>query len=111
MFASGCIFGLSQLTPPQHLTIEEGSEHIRTYVDSKTRSEATLKRQFCQNCGSALFATNESNPEFKDIICVTTGTMDVDHQYFEMTEWRPDAENFVENKRAWLPHDLVRAKK
>lgn len=75
----------------------KGSDILKTYEDSDTDSRKSLKRVFCSECGSLLFALT---PLREDIVSVAAGTLD------DFENWRPDKEQYCEDRAAFL--DKVR---
>lgn len=71
------------------------SATIKSYVDGNTESGAKVTRQFCGNCGSPLFATNETIPGF---LVVSSGSL----ERIKGKEWEPDVEFYCRDRRRWL---------
>lgn len=71
------------------------SATLKSYVDGNTESGAKVTRQFCGECGSPLFASNETIPGF---LVVTSGSLEMS----KGKEWKPDVEFYCRDKRSWL---------
>lgn len=69
----------------QGFSITKGEEFMKTYVDKNTDSGKPLKRTFCSECGSKLFAFT---PLQEDIVSVVAGTLD------DFESWTPDKEQY-----------------
>lgn len=54
------------------VTVTKGADKVKTH-QSLAESGNKVKRDFCPNCGSPLFASNEANPDFMG---VRAGTLD-----------------------------------
>jgi hypothetical protein len=74
---------------PGSLTVLQGAEHVRSW-----KPEGGFAKDFCGECGSALFA---SDPETGEIALVRLGAVDGDPGV------RPDARQFVASAAAWEP--------
>ena len=83
----------------QQVKILTGQDALTTYVDNKTDSGSGLSRIFCSTCGSGLFLTSDSNPVFRDLFIVATGTLD-----FPRDEWAPQLELYTHKRMGWIPH-------
>ena len=55
-----------------------------------------MKRTFCSDCGSSIFAENSANPGG---IVVGTGSMDDREKW----DWVPQQELFCVDREPWLP--------
>lgn len=76
---------LLPLTTIQGLDILEGSELQKTYIDTDVQSGTHLKRVFCTECGTFMFAYT---PLREDIVSVAAGTLD------DFESWKPDTEQW-----------------
>lgn len=86
---TGTVFSVSAVAVPDSVTVTEGAEHVRSY-----EPEAGFHKQFCDHCGSQLFATD---PESGDIWAVRVGTLD------ELPDLPVLAHQFVAYRAAWYP--------
>jgi hypothetical protein len=67
----------------QGFTILSGLPHLKSYNDPTTDSGTPLTRNFCGECGSAVFSCT---PLYPDIVGVAAGTLD------KFEEWKPNVE-------------------
>ncbi|MDQ8043330.1 MAG: GFA family protein [Solirubrobacteraceae bacterium] len=79
----------SALAAYDSVTVTEGAEHIRDWQPT----DGNIK-QFCGECGSALFAVNPADPK---IVFVRLGAIDGDPGI------RPQARQFVAYAAPWEP--------
>lgn len=91
----------------QHVEIKS-SETLRTYRDSCTYRHTTMDRQFCSNCGCAVFWKMEG---VHDKLLVAGGTVlapggqpgrNGGESKSIMTEWRPQGEFFCSTRVDWV---------
>jgi len=68
---------------------------MKTYEDKAQDHGSILMRSFCSLCGSPLFTTNSV---YKDVIIVTTGTMDKVQGL-----WKPMREYYCKRRFGWIP--------
>jgi hypothetical protein len=80
---------LSARVAPGSVRVVQGAEHVRSW-----RPEGGLAKDFCGECGSALFA---SDPESGEVAAVRFGAFDADPGV------RADARQFVAYAPAWAP--------
>lgn len=71
------------------VTVTQGQEFIRSWTPNDGNA-----KQFCEQCGSALFAANQDDPK---IVFVRLGAIDGDPGI------RPQARQFVAYAAAWEP--------
>jgi hypothetical protein len=74
---------------PGSLTITSGSEHVKTWAP-----DDGFEKDFCDECGSALFARNPKNP---DTVAVRLGAFDQDPGV------RPSVRQFTAYAAVWEP--------
>ncbi|KAK9453369.1 Mss4-like protein [Dipodascopsis uninucleata] len=55
----GFPFNIFLRVPESDFSVTEGSELLKDYADTKTKSGKPLYRTFCSECGSNLFARSE----------------------------------------------------
>jgi hypothetical protein len=87
----GAPFATYGVYPPERLRITAGADRIKTY-----ESSATIRRQFCEICGSSLFFIPLKYP---DRIAVALGVFDDDPGK------RPEFHLFVGSKAGW--HEIT----
>jgi hypothetical protein len=80
---------LSARVAPGSVRVVQGGEHVRRWTP-----EGGLAKDFCGQCGSALFA---SDPESGEVAVVRFGAFDADPGV------RPDARQFVAYAPPWAP--------
>ena len=86
---TGTAAAASARVAPGSLRVVRGQEHVRRWTP-----EGGLAKDFCGECGSALFA---SDPESGEVAVVRFGAFDADPGV------RPDARQFVADAAAWEP--------
>ena len=86
---SGTAAAASARVAAGSLRIVRGEEHLRRWTP-----EGGLAKEFCGECGSALFA---SDPESGEVMVVRFGAFDAD------PGMRPAARQFVADAAAWEP--------
>jgi hypothetical protein len=80
---------LSARVAPGSVRVVQGAEHVRSW-----RPEGGLAKEFCGQCGSALFA---SDPDSGEVAAVRFGAFDADPGV------RADAHQFVAYAPPWDP--------
>ena len=86
---TGTAAAASARVAPGSVRVVRGEEHLRRWTP-----EGGLAKDFCGECGSALFA---SNPESGEVAVVRFGAFDADPGV------RPDARQFVADAAGWEP--------
>jgi hypothetical protein len=86
---TGTAAAASARIEPGSLTIVSGDEHVKTWAP-----EGGFEKDFCDECGSALFARNPKNP---DTVAVRLGAFDQDPGV------RPSARQFTAYAAVWEP--------
>jgi hypothetical protein len=86
---TGTAYAASARIEPGSLTITSGGEHVKTWAP-----EGGFEKDFCDVCGSALFARNPKNP---DTVAVRLGAFDQDPGV------RPSARQFTAYAAVWEP--------
>jgi hypothetical protein len=86
---SGTAAAASARAAPGSVRVVSGEEHVRRWLP-----EGGLAKEFCGECGSALFA---SDPESGEVIAVRLGAFDSDPGV------RPSARQFVAYAAPWEP--------
>ncbi|KAL8787687.1 MAG: hypothetical protein Q9195_007643 [Heterodermia aff. obscurata] len=82
-----------------HLRHLRGQENLKQYSQSKTiASGNNMTNHFCATCGSLLYRVSSGMPG-KSILRIGT----VDDFSLHSTALRPDIEQFVSRRPAWLP--------
>lgn len=71
----------------------KGAEFQKEYWDTATDSGTNLKRVFCIECGTKLFAFT---PLWDEIVSVAAGTLD------DFDSWRPDTEQYCVHRAAFV---------
>ncbi|KAF5376965.1 hypothetical protein D9615_007232 [Tricholomella constricta] len=89
--SSGSAFMANAFFKPEQVVITKGKEHVKVYIDAKTKSGEVVPRSFCSSCGSSLFLGNEEKLKI-----VASGTVE------EEVDWVPRRESFAECKRQWI---------
>lgn len=69
----------------QGFAVTSGSDYQKDYWDVATDSGTKLKRVFCKECGTKLFAFT---PLWDEIVSVAAGTLD------DFDAWKPDTEQY-----------------
>ncbi|EHK49420.1 hypothetical protein TRIATDRAFT_314988, partial [Trichoderma atroviride IMI 206040] len=49
-------FSMNYILGEDEVTVHDSKNSRKQYVDTNTTSKATVKRTFCQNCGSPLYS-------------------------------------------------------
>jgi hypothetical protein len=90
---TGTALQASALAAYDSVTVTSGAEHIRSWTPNDSNH-----KQFCEQCGSALFAVNQDDPK---IVMVRLGAIEGDPGI------RPGAHQFVAYAAPWetLPDD------
>ncbi|KAL7917596.1 Mss4-like protein [Trichoderma austrokoningii] len=57
---AGGPFSINYILGEDEVTIYDWKESRKQYIDVNTKSKATVKRTFCQTCGSPLYSQLES---------------------------------------------------
>ncbi|KAK4612165.1 Putative glutathione-dependent formaldehyde-activating enzyme [Fulvia fulva] len=91
--ATGSAFLLASICPRDGSKVTQGAEHQKEYCDIATDSGTKLKRDFCSQCGSKLFAYT---PLWDEIVSVTAGTLD------DFDSWVPDTEQWCVHRASFL---------
>jgi hypothetical protein len=86
---TGTAAAASARVAPGSVRVVRGEEHVRRWMP-----EGGLAKDFCGECGSALFA---SDPESGEMVVVRFGAFDADPGV------RPEARQFVADAAAWEP--------
>ncbi|KAJ5660485.1 hypothetical protein N7507_006936 [Penicillium longicatenatum] len=55
-------FSVNYFVPEDDLTINDPNKTLKIFVDSKTASGNVIQRNFCSNCGSAIFTKSPKAP-------------------------------------------------
>lgn len=71
----------------------KGEEYQKDYWDTQTASGTDLRRVFCTECGTKLFAFTKL---WDEIVSVAAGTLD------DFDSWRPDTEQWCIHRAAFL---------
>ncbi|KAJ5547301.1 hypothetical protein N7494_004886 [Penicillium frequentans] len=58
----GGAFSVNYFVPEDDLTIDDPNKTLKIFVDSKTASGHVIQRNFCSNCGSAIFTKSPKAP-------------------------------------------------
>lgn len=77
----------------QGYSVTKGAEYQKEYGDVNTDSGTNLKRVFCSECGTKLFAFT---PLWEEIVSVAAGTLD------DFESWRPDTEQYCMHRAAFV---------
>lgn len=77
----------------QGYSVTKGAEHQKDYWDVNTDSGTNLRRVFCSECGTKLFAFT---PLWDEIVSVAAGTLD------DFDSWRPDTEQYCIHRAAFV---------
>ncbi|MFD2177949.1 GFA family protein [Veronia pacifica] len=85
--SSGTAYATNGFVNTNELTVTSGSDNIRFF--EKTPGK---KRHFCNNCGSPIFSSNDSD---KNRVRIRLGLLDTD-----ITE-RPESHNFITSRANW----------
>ncbi|UKZ69634.1 uncharacterized protein TrAtP1_010640 [Trichoderma atroviride] len=56
---AGGPFSMNYILGEDEVTVHDSKNSRKQYVDTNTTSKATVKRTFCQNCGSPLYSQAE----------------------------------------------------
>ncbi|CAK4034587.1 Glutathione-dependent formaldehyde-activating family GFA [Lecanosticta acicola] len=90
---TGTAFYTAIICPKEGFQLLSGAEYQKTYQDTATDSGSSLRRIFCSECGTNLFALT---PLWDGIISVAAGTLDDFHS------WKPDTEQWCIHRADWL---------
>ncbi|KAF2166226.1 hypothetical protein M409DRAFT_23418 [Zasmidium cellare ATCC 36951] len=74
-------------------SVTKGAEYQKDYWDTNTDSGTNLKRVFCTECGTKLFAFT---PLWDEIVSVAAGTLD------DFDSWCPDTEQYCIHRAAFV---------
>ncbi|EIW82780.1 hypothetical protein CONPUDRAFT_120915 [Coniophora puteana RWD-64-598 SS2] len=92
--STGSAFATMVAVPKADCRVTQGSESLRSYALSTTKSGNTMTRSFCTKCGSPLFAGTTKYAG--SVTIINAGTLD------DPTKWPPVLEVFCTNRMEWL---------
>jgi len=90
---TGSVAFTAAICPKEGFTILSGLPHLKSYNDPTTDSGTPLTRNFCGECGSAVFSCT---PLYPDIVGVAAGTLE------KFEEWKPNVEQFCIRRAGFL---------
>ncbi|KAJ7180841.1 Mss4-like protein [Mycena filopes] len=90
---AGSAFMTNAFFSPDKVTVTEGEDFIRRYQDSDTTSGNTITRSFCSECGTSLFLSSPTKPDWMSLCPSAVG---------DPKEWVPRRENRPDVKLPWI---------
>ncbi|KAH8621818.1 hypothetical protein IG631_23440 [Alternaria alternata] len=95
----GSAFYQSNITvADSHLKYVRGENNLATFEEATTvRANASMTNYFCKTCGTLMYRRGARFPE---MTILRTGT--VDDPTLAETKLRPQVEQFIERRAAWL---------